>query len=70
MNRASWRSPETYREIQSVDAPGFAFQFATRDPAFREDHERLREAQRRNELDPAEATAFARRWGFRFRDED
>jgi hypothetical protein len=68
MSRAYWRSPETYRELQSLDAPGFAFQFLSRNRAFIEDRERLQQAASQNSLDPAEADAFARRWGLRFRD--
>ena len=67
MSRAYWRAPETYRKLQTLDAPGFAFQFVSRNPAFLEDRARLQQAARRNSLDPAEADAFARRWGLRFR---
>lgn len=67
MSRAYWRSPGTYKELQTLDAPGFAFQFVSRNLAFIEDRDRLQRAARRNSLDPAEADAFARRWGLRFR---
>ena len=67
MSRAYWRSPEKYKEIQSLDAPGFAFQFVSRDLVFIEERERLQLAASRNALDPADADAFARRWGLRFR---
>ena len=65
MHRAYWRSSATYKELQTLDAPGFAFQFVSRNPAFIEDRERLQHAARHNALDPAEADAFARRWGLR-----
>lgn len=70
MSRAYWRSPGTYKAIQSLDAPGFAYEYVSRDPDFVEDQERLRQAARQNSLDPAEAEAFARRWGLRFRRDD
>jgi hypothetical protein len=70
MSRAYWRSPGTYAELQSLDAPGIAYEYLKRDPEFLEDQERLRKATRTDSLDPAEADAFARRWGLRFRRDD
>jgi len=70
MSRAYWRSPGTYKELQTLDAPGFAFQFVSRNLAFIEDRERLQHAARHKPLDLAAADAFARRWGLRFRGEE
>lgn len=70
MIRAYWRSPEEYEGLRSLDAPGFALQFVNRNPDFVRDQERLEQAARDNSLDQAEADAFARRWGLRFRDGD
>lgn len=70
MSRADWRSPGTYVEVQSLDHPGISYEFVSRDADFIKDQERLRQAARANSIDPAEADAFARRWGLRFRDDD
>jgi hypothetical protein len=63
MSRAYWRSPQAYKKVQALDAPGFAFQFLSRNPDFVEDRQRLQEMDRQGALDPAEVNAFARRWG-------
>ena len=63
MSRAYWRSPESYKKLQTFDAPGFAFQFLCRNPDFVKDRERLQQMDRQGALDSAEVNAFARRWG-------
>ena len=63
MSRAYWRSPGAYKELQTLDAPGFASQFVKRNPDYVRDRERLEQMAREGALDPAEADAFARRWG-------
>jgi hypothetical protein len=63
MSRVYWRSPGTYKKLQTFDAPGFAFQFLSRNPEFVKDRERLQQMDRQGALDPAEVNAFARRWG-------
>lgn len=70
MSRAYWRSQATYTKTQSLDGPGLAYAYVSREPVFLEEQERLRKAARQDSLDPAEADAFARRWGLRFRDDD
>ena len=70
MNRAYWRSPEAYKQFQTFDAPGFAFQFLNRNPEFVRDRERLQQLDRRGALDPAEVNAFARRWGLLLPDDE
>jgi Family of unknown function (DUF6499) len=70
MSRAYWRSPEAYKELQTLDAPGFASQFVKRNPDYEKDSKRLQELERHGTLDPAEADAFARRWGLRFRHDE
>jgi len=67
MNRADWRTPGAYEELRSLDAPGFAWEFLRRNPDFQQDRGKLERAARRGVLIQAEADAFARRWGVRFR---
>ena len=70
MSRAYWRTPGAYKELQTFDAPGFASQFVKRHPDYVRDRERLQEKERHGTLDPAEADAFARRWGLLLPDDD
>ena len=63
MSRAYWRSAGAYRKLLSFDAVAFAFQFLKRNPNFVRDQERLQQMDREGALDPAEVSAFARRWG-------
>jgi hypothetical protein len=67
MARGDWASPAAYEELQSLDAPGFAWEYLDRNPDFAQDRRRLERADRRGVLQQAEADAFARRWGLRFR---
>ncbi len=67
MARGDWTSPAAYEELGSLDAPGFAWEYLDRNPDFTQDRRRLERADRRGVLDQAEADAFARRWGLRFR---
>ncbi len=67
MARGDWTSPAAYEELGSLDAPGFAWEYLDRNPDFTQDRRRLERADRRGVLNQAEADAFARRWGLRFR---
>lgn len=67
MLKADWRSPDDYEDRRFLDAPGFAYEFLTRDEAFQRDRRKLDRDAERTPLDPADADAFARRWGLRFR---
>ena len=67
MSRADWRTPAAYEELRSLDAPGFAWEYLRRNSDFQQDRRKLERAARRGVLDQAEADAFARRWGVRFR---
>jgi hypothetical protein len=67
MARGDWTSPAAYEELESLDAPGFAWEYLARNPDFAQDRRRLERADRRGVLTQAEADAFARRWGLRFR---
>jgi hypothetical protein len=70
MSRAYWRSPQAYKKLQTLDAPGFAFQFLSRNPDFVRDRERMQQLDRQGALEPAEVNAFARRWGLLCRDDE
>jgi len=66
MPRTNWRSPEAYEDLRSLDAPGFAWQYLSRNSEFRREHKRLADLARRRKLIPDQEAAFARRWGVRF----
>lgn len=66
MPRAEWRSPAAYEKLRSLDAPGFAWEFLSRNPAFEQDCQRLEQASENGPLSADELTSFARRWGVRF----
>jgi hypothetical protein len=67
MPRAEWRSPAAYEDLRSLDAPGFAWEFLSRNPAFQRDCKRLEHADDQDPLSAGELDDFARRWGVRFR---
>jgi hypothetical protein len=67
MSRADWRTPGAYEELRSLDAPGFAWEYLRRNSDFQQDRRKLERTARRGVLSQAEADAFARRWGVRFR---
>lgn len=68
MNRTDWRSPAAYEDLRSLDAPGFAWEFLSRNPAFERDRKRLELASEGGPLSADELNGFARRWGVRFRE--
>ena len=67
MARTDWRSASAYEDLRPLDAPAFAYEFLRRNPEYLSDHARLGRKSRNRTLDPAEAEAFAQRWGVRFR---
>jgi hypothetical protein len=67
MPRAEWRSPAAYEDLHSLDAPGFASEFLSRNPAFERDCKRLEHADEQDPHSAGEQEDFARRWGGRFR---
>ena len=69
MSRADWRSSGVYEGPWSLDAPGIAWEYLRRNSKFLQEREKLDRAARKSTLDQAEADAFARRWGVRFRDD-
>jgi hypothetical protein len=68
MPRTDWRSPTTYEGLRSLDAPGFAWEFLTRNAAFQRDFQRLEQVSEDRPLSADELTGFAQRWGVRFRE--
>ena len=67
MPHAEWRSLAAYEDLRSLDAPGFAWEFLSRNPAFERDCKRLEHADDQEPLSAGELEDFARRWGVRFR---
>jgi hypothetical protein len=68
MPRTDWRLPATYEGLRPLDAPGFAWEFLSRNTAFERDYERLDRASEDGPLSADELNSFARRWGVRFRE--
>ena len=67
MARTDWRSASAYEDLRLLDAPAFAYEFLRRNTEFLSDYARLVRMSRNRALHPAEAEAFAQRWGMRFR---
>ena len=54
MSRADWRSPAAYEDLRSLDAPGFAWEFLSRNQAFERDCKRLELAASQGPLSAGE----------------
>lgn len=67
MARADWRSAAPYEHLRTLDAPGIAWEFLSRNPEFEEDNRKLEAIGRDRVLTPNELDGFAQRWGLRFR---
>ena len=67
MPRADWRLPSAYQILASLDAPGFAWQFLSRNPEFHRACNQLARDAAEGRLSADDETAFAKRWGARFR---
>ena len=69
MSHADWRAPGAYKRTcghsMRPASPGNIFAAM---PNFQQDRRKLERAARRGVLNQAEADAFARRWGVRFRE--
>ncbi len=64
MPEFDWRSPDAYRPIQDITAPGFAWEFLRRSPDYRRDVQRhIRSSSDINRADDV----FVRHWGLPFR---
>ena len=68
MSHADWRAPGAYEDLRSLDAPGFAWEYLRRNADFQRQRKKLERAARQGLLNQAEADAFTRRWGVRFRE--
>ena len=62
MPRADWRSPAAYENLRSLDAPGFAWEFLSRNPEFERDRTELAQSTE-SASRAAETERFAQRWG-------
>ena len=69
MRNPDWRSADDYRDLLSLDAPGFAWQFLRRNPVFRQEWQTLKATADRGTLSQADADTFAAKWGVRVRKE-
>jgi hypothetical protein len=59
-----WRSPEAYRNTQTIPPAGFAWEYLRRDGDYRRDFEVLK---REGRADAGTLATFSDRWGVRFR---
>jgi hypothetical protein len=67
LNRPNWRDAGAYGRLQSLDAPGFAWEFLKRNPSFVAELESLKVTSKRRKLTPSELEQFSLRWGVRIR---
>jgi hypothetical protein len=67
MDRTDWESAGAYDRLRALDAPGFAWEFLTRNQKFQRDYNRLQRAAERGRRDRDAEDCFALRWGVRFR---
>ena len=64
MPRPDWRSPSAYENLRSLDAPGFAWEFLSRNQEFERDRAQLEKSS--ESATTAQLDRFARRWGCNF----
>ncbi|MGZ0073288.1 transcriptional regulator domain-containing protein [Sphingobium limneticum] len=64
MPSSDWRAPAAYGHAHSIPAAGFAWEYLRRDDGYRRDFQRMK---RVSGHDAEAQTAFANRWGLRFR---
>jgi hypothetical protein len=69
MSTTNWRSPETYEDQRSLDAPGFAWEFLRRNPSFIQDVRELHRAALKSTAKRADLADFVQRWGLRIHSE-
>ena len=64
MSDTDWRSPEAYGQIQTINSPGFAWEFLRRSAAYQADARRF---LKRGAVAVRADAAFGGRWGLPFR---
>lgn len=62
--RPDWRSPDYVEALKDLDRAGFAWEFLRRNPAYREDYDRIDEDPEASELSPGR---IGGNWGLSFR---
>ncbi len=62
--RPDWRSPEYVDALKNLDRAGFAWEFLRRNPAYRDDYDRIEEDPADSESSPE---TVGRNWGLSFR---
>ncbi|HEX4294527.1 MAG TPA: DUF6499 domain-containing protein [Rhizomicrobium sp.] len=67
MSPSDWQSAGAYDRLRALDAPGFAWEFLTRNAEFLRDYNRLSRAAKSGKRDRGAEDCFALRWGVRFR---
>jgi hypothetical protein len=68
MPQADWHLLAAYETKLTLDAPGFAFEFLSRNPEFIQHYRKLLRADARHKLTTRARNDFASRWGLRFRE--
>ncbi len=62
--RPDWRSPDYVEALKDLDRAGFAWEFLRRNPAYRDDYDRIDEDPQESELSPE---MVGGNWGLSFR---
>lgn len=62
--RPDWRSPDYVEALKDLDRAGFAWEFLRRNPAYREEYDRIDEDPEASELSPER---MGGNWGLSFR---
>jgi len=62
--RPDWRSPGDYEHLKQLDRAGFAWEFLRRNPAYRDDYDKVSENA---QDDDTNRIAVGQTWGLSFR---
>jgi len=68
MPQGNWQLDAVYKDIHTLDSPGYAFEYLRRNSKFISDTHRLETHLKRGTISRAMRDAYARRWGMRFRE--
>lgn len=63
-NRPDWRSPQYVEALKDLDRVGFAWEFLRRNPAYREDYDRIDDDPEESASNPE---TVGGNWGLSFR---